>query len=115
MPVEVAEGFAWELEESVEPVRLAAQAKAPGSMRNMIHTREWAAMRTGITKRNPAAVYVVPQLRGNRKLKRTQRQKETFASRMQQHALDPALKENTGKVIERAENFLDRVGKNNGF
>jgi len=115
MPVEVVEGFADELEEAAEPVKLAAQAKAPGSMRNMVFTREWAAMRVGITRRKPAAVYVVPQLRGNRKRKRTQKQKDTFASRMQEHALDPALKENTDKVIQKAERFLDRVGDKNGF
>ncbi len=115
MPVEVVEGFADEFQEAVEPVRLAAQAKAPGSMRNMVHTREWSAMRTGITKRNPASVYVVPQLRGDRKRKRNLRQKEVFASRMQTLALDPALKENTGKVIQKADAFLDRVGNQNGF
>ncbi len=114
MPVEVVEGFSNELEESVEPVRLAAQAKAPGSMRNMVRTREWSAMRTGITKKNPASVYVVPQLRGSRP-NRKQSQKDNFAKRMQEQALDPALKENTAKVINRAEDFLDRVGKHNGF
>ncbi len=114
MPVEVVEGFSDELQEAVEPVRLAAQAKAPGSMRNMVRTREWSAMRTGITKKNPASVYVVPQLRGNRP-NRPQSQKDNFSKRMQERALDPALKENTQKVINRAEDFLDRVGKHNGF
>ncbi len=114
MPVEVVEKFSDELEEAVEPVRLAAQAKAPGSMRNMVRTREWSAMRTGITKRSPAAVYVVPQLRG-RKRQWSQKGKDNFSSRMQERALDPALKENTQKVMKRAEDFLERVGNKNGF
>jgi len=114
MPVEVVEGFSDELEQAAEPVKLAAQAKAPGSMRNMVLTREWSAMRVGITRRKPAAVYVVPQLRGGSR-KSSQSQKDNFSRRMQERALDPALKENTTKVIERAEDFLERVGKNNGF
>ncbi len=56
MPVEVAEQLKWELEEAVEPVRLAAQAKAPGSMRNMTRTREWQAMKTGVSSERPAQI-----------------------------------------------------------
>ncbi len=116
MPVEVVEGFSGDLEQAVEPVKVAAQAKAPGSMRNMVRTKEWSAMRVGITKKNPASVYVVPDLRGGSKLRRrTQNMKDNFAKRMQERALDPALKENTQKVINRAEDFLERVGKHNGF
>ncbi len=113
MPVEVAEELKWELEEAVEPVRLAAQAKAPGSMRNMTRTREWAAMKTGVSRRD-ATVWVAPQLTGGRK-KWSQRGKDNFALRMQTKALDPALKENIGHVTRRIEQFLDRVGNHNGF
>ncbi len=115
MPREVAEGFAWDLEEAVSPVRLAAQAKAPTSMRNMVRTREWAAMRSGITRRKPASVYVVPQLRGDRKRKRSQKQKEVFAERMQTRALDPALRENEQNIKRKVEDFLDHLANVNGF
>ena len=114
MPDVVKEDMVWELEEAANPVKLAAQAKAPASMSNMVKTREWSAMRVGITRKNPANVYVVPQLRGGKR-KMSQRQKDTFVANMQGKALDPALVENEGKVEERIEDFLDRLGRKNGF
>ena len=83
-------------------------------MRNMVHTREWAAMRVAITRRNPASVYVVPRCEAVDE-EATRAQKDNFARRMQTLALDPALKENTDKVIQRAEDFLDRLGNKHGF
>ena len=116
MPVEVKEEMVWELEEAANPVKLAAQAKAPTSMRNMVKTKEWAAMRVGITRRNPATVYVVPQLRGGKVQADVQRQKDNFAANMQGRALDPALAENEGEGRnERVEDFLDSLGRKNGF
>ena len=53
MPAEVKEEMVWELEEAANPVKMAAQAKAPGSMSNMVKTREWSAMKVGITRKNP--------------------------------------------------------------
>ena len=50
--------------------------------------------------RNPANVYVVPQLRGGKVRKNSQRQKDVFVANMQGRALDPALAENEGKVEE---------------
>jgi hypothetical protein len=114
MPEQLTEEFVDELEEAVNPVRMAAQTKALTSMRNMVHTREWAAMRTGITKRNPAQVYVVPQLRGGKR-KGTQRQRDIFTERIQTRALDPALAENEEKVAERIDDLLDRIGRKEGF
>lgn len=116
MPDEVAEEFVWELEEAAGPVRLAAQAKALVSMRNMIHSREWAAMRVGIARRVPAHVWVAPQLRGGGRIRKASaRQKEVFTTHMQTRALDPALDENADKVIDRIDDLLDRVATHHGF
>jgi len=118
MPELLVEEFVDELEEAARPVALAGQAKAPTTMSGMgkpsESNRAWSAMRVGIAKRNPAHVWVAPQLRrGHRKQSRTQ--KDKFAERMQSRALDPALKENEAKVVERIEDLLDRIGRKEGF
>jgi len=113
MPVQVVEEFTDELEEAAEPVRLAAQTKAVTSMRNMARTREWSAMRVGVSRRS-ATVWVAPQLRGGKR-KNTQRQRDVFSERMQSRALDSALAENEGRVLEKVEDMLDRIATNNGF
>ena len=118
MPIEIVEELVDELEEAARPVQLAAQAKSPTTMSGMGRptesNRAWSAMRVGIARRNPAEVYVVPQLRRGRR-KQSQRQKEVWAERMQTRALDPALKENEDKVVDRVEDLLDRIAIHNGF
>ena len=112
MPAEVVEEFTWELLEAAEPVRTSAQAKAPTALRNMVYSREWAAMKTGVSRRD-TTVWVVPQLRGRKQL--SARAKEVFAQRMQERALDPALEENVSKVFDRIDDMLDRIADNHGF
>ena len=118
MPDELTEEFVWELEEAANPVKLAAQAKAPTTMSGMAKpsesNRAWSAMRVGIAKRNPAHVWVAPQLRRGVR-KQSQKQKDRFAERMQTGALDAALRENETKIVERIEDLLDRIGRKEGF
>ena len=119
MPVQLAEEFVDELEEAVNPVKLAAQAKAPTSMSGMgkptASNRAWSMFRVGIAKRSPAHVWVAPELRHGRLRKQSQVQKDRFADRMQRLALDPALAENEEKVLERIDDLLDTIGLEQGF
>ena len=112
MPAEVVEEFTWELLEAAEPVKLAAQAKAPTALRNMAYTREWAAMRVGVSRRD-TTVWVAPQLRGRRQ--NSPASKAAFAKGIQERALDPALDENAGNVINRIDDMLDRIAQSHGF
>lgn len=118
MPIHLAEQFVDELEEAVNPVKLAAQAKAPTSMSGMGRptpsNRAWSMMRVGVAKRIPAHVWVAPALRSGAR-KQSQVQKDRFADRMQRLALDPALRENEDKVLEKIDDLLDRIGRKEGF
>jgi hypothetical protein len=118
MPDELVDEFVSELEEAANPVMLAAQAKAPTVMSGMGRptesNRAWSMMRVGIARRNPANVYVVPQLRRGVR-KQSQKQKDKFAEHMQTRALEPALKENEEKIRERIDNLLDTIGRKQGF
>jgi len=117
MPEEVVSEFTDELIEAANPVKLAAQTKAPRSMAGMAKqtasNRAWALQRVGFSRRDKT-VWVAPDLRrGHRK--HTQRQKDSFAREMQKDALDPALAENEDKVRDRIEDMLDRIATHNGF
>lgn len=116
MPEQLAEQFVDELEDAVAPVRMAAQAKAPTAMTGPANAskRAWSEMRVGIAKSLPAHVYVVPDLRSGVR-KQSQKQKDRFAERMQRIALDPALKENENKVLDKIDDLLDRIGRKEGF
>ena len=117
MPDQVVEEFTDELAEAANPVKLAAQVLAPQSMSGMARptdsNRAWALMRVGVSRRD-VTVWVAPDLRRGRR-KQSPKQKERFAERMQSRALDPALEQNTQKVIERIEDMLDRIADHHGF
>ena len=115
MPDEVAEEFKDELTEAANPVKLAAQQKAPTTMSGMGNpkSRPWTLMRVGVSRRD-VVVWVAPDLRrGHRK--QSQRQKEAFVRGMQEKALDPALDENTGRVVEKIDDMIDNLSRRNGF
>lgn len=112
MPDDVVEEFTWELLEAAEPVSTAAQSKAPTSLRNMVYTREWAAMRVGVSRRD-TTVWVAPQLRGRRRI--APASAEAFSKGIQERALDPALEENTEKIIDRIDDMIDRIAEHHGF
>ena len=112
MPDEVVEEFTWEILEAAEPVRTAAQSKAATAPRNMAYTREWTAMRTGVSRRD-TTVWVVPALHGRRK--NAPASNEAFVKAVQERALDPALEENTEKIINRIDDMLDRIAESHGF
>ena len=112
MPDEVVEEFTWELLEAAEPVRTAAQSKAATAPRNMVFTRQWSAMRTGVSRRD-TTVWVVPSLRGRKRI--APASAEAFTKAVQERALDPALEENTDKIINRIDDMLDRIADSHGF
>jgi predicted type IV restriction endonuclease len=112
MPDDVVEEFTWELLEAAEPVRTAAQSKATTALSNMVYTRQWSGMRTGVSRRD-TTVWVVPSLRGRRRI--APASAAAFAKGIQERALDPALEENTEKIINRIDDMLDRIAEHHGF
>ena len=112
MPDDVVEEFTWELLEAAEPVRTAAQSKATTAPSNMVYSREWAAMRTGVSRRD-TTVWVAPQLRGRKRI--APASAAAFTKAMQERALDPALEENTARIINRIDDMIDRIADHHGF
>ena len=106
---EVAKDLKDALEEAAQPVRRDAQSLALSSIRNMTRSPQWSRMRVGTTRHT---VYVAPvekgtRGRGNKSLRRGDR----FKGLMLGRALEPALEQNTARVIDRVDDMLVDVGR----
>jgi len=97
------------LKQAAEPVRSGAEMKAMGKIRNMPASPRWAEMRTGVSKAQ-GRVYIVPQAR-----KRGGSGRANLATLLLERAMEPALEENTDKVIESVDKMLGRFGGDYGF
>lgn len=110
-PEDVAEEITDELHEAAQPVAVTARARALTNITNMPRSPEWAAMRIGVAKR-AATVWVAPQLRGNRT---PGRGRPNLATKLMDEAMQPALEENTDKVVKRLDDMVDRIADHHGF
>lgn len=116
MPEEVVEEFVDELEEAASPVKLAAQQKAGPVLTWTLgksNQNAYTAMKIGVSRRE-ASVWVTPDLRG-RGGRLSAKAKDQYVKRVQERALDPALEENTDKIVERVDKMIDRIADRHGF
>lgn len=100
-------GLTGELKKAAEPVAVLARQLALGEIRNM--TYHWAGTRVGVS-RAKGQVYIVP----------VARRKSGGSSRpnlapLLLDAYEPAVERKQGEVVDRLEEFIDRVADNNGF
>jgi hypothetical protein len=98
-----------ELKEAAEPVKVAAQGKALGSIRRMRRSPRWAEMRVGQAR---SLVYMVPKQRGrNTKRHKTRYARPNLKNLLLDRAMIPALEQNTTQVTQRVQHVLDTIGR----
>lgn len=90
-----------------EPVKRDAQTFARARIRNMVHSPDWANMRTGITTR---VVYVAPKLRGARKRSQARARRPNLAPLLMDRAMQRALDANVHQVEHEFLRMLDTIG-----
>jgi hypothetical protein len=93
------------LKDVAEPVRSTDEALASEKIRNIGPT--WERMRVGVTTK---MVYVAPKARRHGGSPRP-----NLAGLLMDKAMQPALDQHEGDVVNRIERMLDRVGDKNGF
>jgi hypothetical protein len=98
-----------ELKEAAEPVRSGAEKLALGRIRNMPRSPHYAGMRVGVSKAQ-GAVYVVPAWR-----RRGGSGRANLKTLLLERAMDPALEENQGEVLDKVDRMLGRLAGHQGF
>lgn len=94
-----------ELKDVAEPVRSSAETLAGQSIRNIGPV--WERMRVGVTTK---VVYVAPRAKRHGGSPRP-----NLAGLLIDRAMQPALDQHEGDVVNRLERMLDRIGNKNGF
>lgn len=94
------------LQSAAEPVRsdaelLAKQAIRPGRV-------PWSSMRTGITR---TSVYVAPVQRGVKSRTNPRRRRPAFKHYLLDEAMEPALEQNTDKIVREVEDAFDDLAR----
>ena len=112
MSKELSRELRSELKEAAEPVQRRAEELAFSEIRNMPLSPQWARMRIGVSAKS---VYVVPLSRSRGGKGRGRRRRPNLAPLMLERAMDPALEQKQGEVVQRLERMLDRMGTDNGF
>lgn len=87
------------LREVAEPVRVEAEARASGSIRNIGPV--WSRMKTGVTSR---VVYVAPATR-----RRGGSPRPNLGRLLMTEALEPALEAKRNEVVDKVEQALDNI------
>lgn len=98
-----------ELKAAAEPVRSRAEGLALTEIRNMPASPRWAGMRIGVSTAR-GAVFMVPAARSRRRTKRP-----NLARLLMERAMDPALAQNTDKVVANIDDLLGNLFEANGF
>lgn len=95
-----------ELRGVAEPVRLDAERLARSRITRI--GVPWSQMRVGVTQR---LVYVAPRQRGVKARGDRRYRRPNLADLLMGRAMEPALAENEGRIVNRLEHVLDIVGR----
>lgn len=104
MSKDIHQDLVFELEEAAGPVRKDAEQLALSEIRNLPPTPDYAEMRIGVV-RSTFTVYMVPAWKTTRR-----RPRPNLGGLLMGRAMDPALERNQGKVIDRVDDLLARLG-----
>lgn len=94
-----------ELKKAADPVQELAQQRALGEIRNM--TYHWSQMRIGV---GSGRVYIVPRARRSRGSARP-----NLGGLLLDQAMFPAVQEKQAVVVEKLEDWIDRLADGEGF
>lgn len=96
-----------ELIKAADPVKDRAEALALSEIRNMPRSPDWAGMRVGVTAKS---VYMVPFRKRRRGTGRA-----NLKGLLLDRAMDPALDEKQGEIVESVGQMIDNLADRNGF
>ena len=103
-------GMTAELKKAAAPVADQGERLALTRIRNMPATPHWAGMRIGVSAAR-GSVYMVPSA----KRRGGGSGRPNLGGLLLTRAMEPALEDKQNEVLESMEDFLDRLGRSNGF
>lgn len=105
MSADVSKDLRKELRLVADPVRSLAAEKAAGGISHI--GARWPRMRVGVTGR---VVYVAPSTRRS-----VGSPRPNLGGLLMDKAMQPALDELSGEIVQRVEHMLDSLGTSHGF